>query len=394
LNHVDDHPGAVLLGGDFVSVGAARNLAAHGIKVCIIGDTDCVAQFSRSVSQFIKFPKDLKHDDLPDYLMKVAEKHSIRGWVLFALYDEHVRILSQHDPRLAEYYILTTPPWETYKLFYDKRLTYALAREADVAIPDTHVSGMADQLADLNLDFPVVLKPAIASRFIWITKKKAHRADNLQELQCHYEKMLGIIDPSEVIVQALLPEPSRNLFSFAGYFREGEPIATLSAKRTRQFPIEFGWTSSFVEVVENPELRALACQLLRSTKYTGFVEVEFMWNEKHGRFELLEVNARLWAWHGLAIAAGLDLPYTAFAYAIGQTPTPGVVRQGMKWIKFVSDLRAATQEIRSGKLTIQQYLSSLCGPKTFSIFSLSDPVPFIVLIFIKVRDQLKNMACL
>ncbi|MFC1736528.1 hypothetical protein ACFL1X_10435 [Candidatus Hydrogenedentota bacterium] len=390
MNHIQDLPGAVVLGGDFASLEVTRNLAAHGIRVCVIDKAGYVARFSRSVDQFLKLPKELKPDDLPDYLIEIAEKHHIRGWVLFALNDDHVRILSQHAPRLAEYYLLTTPPWETYKLFYDKRLTYTLAREANIAIPDTHVPGNADQLAALNIGFPVVLKPAIASRFIWIAKKKAYRANNLQELQRYYEEMSRIIDPSEVIVQALLPDPSRNLFSFGGYFKEGEPIAALSAKRTRQYPIEFGWTSSFVEVVELPELRALACQLLRSTNYTGLAEVEFMWNEERERFELLEVNARLWAWHGLAIAAGLDVPYTAFAYAIGQAPAPGVVRYGMKWIKFVADMRAATQVIRSGKLSVRQYLSSLRGPKTFSIFSLSDPAPFIMLMFMRVLERLKK----
>ncbi|MCK7505151.1 MAG: hypothetical protein MZV70_14420 [Desulfobacterales bacterium] len=149
--------------------------------------------------------------------------------------------------------VLTTPPWETVRFLYDKRLTYTLAQEVGVAMPYSHVPGSGDQLASLELDFPVVLKPAISDRLMRITNRKAFRADNRQELQSLHERMSQMIGPSEVIVQDFLPEPSKNLFSFAGYFKKGETLAGLSVKRTRQLPRDSGRTSSFVEVVEVPE---------------------------------------------------------------------------------------------------------------------------------------------
>jgi predicted ATP-grasp superfamily ATP-dependent carboligase len=204
--------------------------------------------------------------------------------------------------------------------------------------------------------------------------------------------MARIIGPTHVIVQDFLPEPSKNLFSFAGYFREGEPIAGLSAKRTRQLPTDFGRTSTFVEAVEVPELRGLASQLLRAIGYTGLAEVEFMWNEEHARFELLEVNPRFWAWHGLAIDSGLDLPYMAFAEATGQNSTFGSMLRCIKWVRFLTDVRAAAHEIRSGRLSIRQYLSSLRGPTTFAVYSPLDPMPSILEPFLLLMDHLIRRA--
>lgn len=368
----------MILGGGYATLGAARNLAEYGIKVCVLGPATSVARFSRSVSQFSRWPRKLNGEGLPDYLVKIAEKYRMRGWVLFPCCDEHLRILSQHRMQLSEYYVLTTPQWETVRFLYDKRLTYALAREAGVAIPRSYVPGSADRLAFLDADFPVVLKPAMTPRFMDITDRKAYRADNRQELLSLYETMSQIIGPSEVIVQDFLPEPSKNLFSFSGYFRKGEPIAGLSVKRMRQLPMDFGKYSTFVKVVEIPELRELASQLLRTIQYTGLAEVEFMWDMKQARFNLLEVNARLWAWLSLAIAAGLDLPYIAFADALGQNPSIGAIRDGTTWIRFLTDVRAAVQAIRSGKLRIWQYLTSLRNTTAFAVFSPSDPIPFMV----------------
>ena len=325
-----DSPGAVILGGGFAVLAAARNLAERGVKVCVLGPATSSARFSRAVSVFASWSSGLKDEELPEYLVKSAEQCRVRGWVLFPCSDEHVRIVAQHRALLAEHYVLTTPPWETARVFYDKRLTYALAREVGVAIPRSNVPGGADQLAELDVEFPVVLKPAITPHLMAVTNRKAYRADNWGALQRLYESMSHVIGPSEVIVQECLPEPSKNLFSFAGYFREGEPVVGLSAKRTRQLPRDFGWTSTFVEAVEMPELKELASQLLRAVDYTGLAEVEFMWNLKRARFELLDVNTRLWAWHGLAIASGLDLPYLAFADALGRNTSIGTVRKGTK----------------------------------------------------------------
>jgi len=395
LNQVHEEPGAVILGGLINSLGAARCLAGHGVKVCLLlGRPPSPAQYSRSVNQSAVWSVEPQHEDFPACLAEMAGRLGIRGWVLFPCSDPLLRIVSQHHALLSEHYVLTVPPWETTRFLYDKRLTCSLARETWVAIPRTHVPGNADRLAVLDIDFPVILKPAISQRLVRTFKKKAFRAGSRKELQNLYEIMARAIGSSEVIVQELLPDPARNLFSFAGYFRDGEPIVGLSAKRTRQFPREFGMHSTFVEVVDVPELGQLAGQLLRAVRYTGLAEVEFMWDAKQARFKLLEVNARLWGWHSLAVAAGLDLPYVAFADALGKNPSLGTPRKGTKWVRLLTDGRSAVQGIRAGTLSVRQYLASLRGVTAFAVFSISDPVPFIVqpflILFRRVRRRLSR----
>lgn len=390
MNHIHESPGAVIIGGGFAGVELARNLDKYAVKVCVLGSVTSVARFSRSVGRFVKLPRGLKDEELLDFLIAMAEKCRVRGWVLIPCIDEHLRILTQHSARLAEYFVLAAPPWEMVKYFYDKRLTYALAREVGIPMPYSCVPGNIEQLDSLAIELPVVIKPAITSHFMRTSHRKAYLANDRHELHKFYEMMSQVIPSSEVIVQEFLPEPSKNLFSFAGYFRQGEPIVGLSVKRTRQFPRDFGRASSFVEVIELPELGELASQLLRTIHYTGLAEVEFMWSVKHARFELLEVNPRIWAWHGLAIAAGLDIPYVAFADALGLNAPIGIASQGTKWVRPWTDVRAAVQEIISGILSIRQYLRSLCGKTAFSIFSLSDPIPFIAEPLLLLFNRLKK----
>jgi predicted ATP-grasp superfamily ATP-dependent carboligase len=391
-----DFPSAVILGGSFATLGAASNLAKHGIEVCVLAPAESVARFSRSVQRFVVSPSGLLDEELPDYLIQIAKQHRLQGSVLFPVDDEQVRVVALNKSKLTEHYILTTPDWDTVRVLYDKRLTYELARQAGVPIPCSHVPGSAEQLARIAMEFPLILKPACSARLLSVTNRKAYRADNREELHKHYEKMSRIIGPSEVIVQELLPEPWRNLFSFAGYFRNGEPVVGLSARRTRQLPHDFGRSSTFVQSVDVPELNKWSGQLLRTIRYTGLAEVEFMWNPKRDRFELLEVNPRLWAWHSLLIGAGIDLPFFAFAEALGQRPAIGLLRPGAKWVRLLTDVRAAAQGMAAGSLGLRQYMASLRGTTAFAVFSLSDPLPGMVepflLLFGRLRAwQLKYM---
>lgn len=370
-------PGAMIIGGSFHSLGAARNLAKHGVSVCIINSGVCVSQFSRHVRCFLKCPPIDDDAYFVEYLLRIAAERGMDGWVLFPSTDDTVRILAQYQKCLGEHYIVTVPPWESVQFLYDKRLTHRLAEERQVPMPKTHNPQDEDELISLNLEFPLVLKPAISKHFMAATKKKAYRADNKEELIHFYKRASEIIDPSEILIQELIPGRAENLYSYVGFFKDGIPSVGLSARRLRQHPMEFGRASTYVEVVYLPELERLATQLLTGIGFTGLAEVEFMYDRKDGRFELLEVNPRIWGWHTITIRAGLDLPYLAYANAIGETVPVGSVREGVKWVRFMTDIPTVVSEILSGRLTVQQYLASMSGNIEFAVLSFSDPLPFV-----------------
>jgi D-aspartate ligase len=370
-------PGAVIAGGHFLSLGAARNLAGYGIPVWVVDSEPCVAQFSRRVQRFLRCPPSEDEAGFLSFLLQLAANAEFEDWVLFPSTDDHVRIFAQHHEPLSRHYRLTIPPWDVVQYLYDKRLTQRLAASSGVPMPGTYCAGDIRELAALDVDFPLVLKPAITKHLMSVTKKKAYRANDRQELLALYEMMAGLMDPSEILIQDLIPGRAEKLFSYAGYFKAGVPVAGLSAKRSRQHPMDFGRASTFVEVVDIPELEELATQLLLGLSYTGLAEVEFMYDERDKRFELLEVNPRIWGWHTIAVRAGLDLPYFAYADAIGLEVPVRQPRAGVKWVRLVTDVPTALGEIRGGRLSVRQYLASLSGDLEFDVLSASDPLPFL-----------------
>ena len=370
--------GAIILGGHFLGLGAVRYLARAGIPVWVLDTEVCVAQFSRHTAGFLRCPRPANAAALQTFLLEIAGSRNLQGWVVFPCTDEFVRVLARGHESLSRQYVLITPPWEIAQFLYDKRLTHRLALQQDVPIPETHNPGNLDALAALDIEPPVVLKPAITSHLMDVTKKKAYRADNREALLATFQMMAGVIDPSEILIQELIPGRAANLYSFFGLFKDGEVVAGCSARRSRQHPMEFGRASTFVETVSLPELGALATRFLTGIGYSGLAEVEFMYDPKHGRYELLEVNPRIWGWHTLASRAGVNLMHLAYAQAIGEPVSAEPFRVGAKWVHLLTDIPTAAQEIWHGKLSVRDYLQSMRGSKEFAVFSLSDPLPVIM----------------
>jgi D-aspartate ligase len=370
--------GAIILGGHFLGLGAVRYLARAGIPVWVLDTEVCVAQFSRHTAGFQRCPRPTDAAEFRTFLLDIAASRNLKGWVVFPCTDEFVRALAQGHERLGKEYVLTTPSWEVARFLYDKRLTHRLALQQGVPTPETDNPSDLETLAALDIEYPVVLKPAITSHLMDVTKKKAYRADDRETLLATFQMMAGVIDPSEILIQELIPGRAANLYSFFGLFKDGEVVAGFSARRSRQHPMEFGRASTFVETVAVPELGGLATRLLTAIGYSGLAEVEFMYDPKHGRYELLEVNPRIWGWHTLASRAGVNLMHLAYAQAIGEPVSAGPFRVGAKWVHLLTDIPTAAQEIWHGKLSMRDYLQSMRGSKEFAVLSLSDPLPVII----------------
>jgi predicted ATP-grasp superfamily ATP-dependent carboligase len=161
-------------------------------------------------------------------------------------------------------------------------------------------------------------------------------------------------------------------------WNRGEAIVSLVARRTRQLPINFGRSSTFVETVEQEQVEELACRFLKSLDYTGVVEVEFKYDRRDCRYKLLDVNGRFWTWNGIGALAGVDFPYLAWRQALGETVSPSRARTGVAWVHASRDFIGAFQEMSRGTLTLADYLEGFRKPLAFANFAFDDPLPAIV----------------
>ena len=82
---------------------------------------------------------------------------------------------------------------------------------------------------------------------------------------------------------------------------------------------------------------------LRGLGFHGLSQVEFKRDARDGAYRLMEVNPRLWQWHGLAAACGVDLPRIAYWDLLGARLPPARQNGSAKrWaITFHAGMRPA-----------------------------------------------------
>jgi D-aspartate ligase len=261
---------------------------------------------------------------------------------------------------------------------FDKRLTYELAARLGLDHPWTYRCGTREDVAALECEFPVVLKPAVKTSFNRFTRARAWLVNNRGELLKRYEEAVNLVSADVVLIQQMIPGGNENQFSYAALYSDGQPIASLVARRTRQFPADFGQGSSLVETEECDEVERAAERLLGAIRYTGIVEVEFKFDHRDSTYKLLDINPRIWSWHTLAVKAGVDFPYLLWHLAHNQPIERIRGKPGVKWVRMVRDLAAAAQEVWSGRLTPESYLRSIADVSSFAIFSTDDPIPALL----------------
>lgn len=375
--HQQRMPGAVLLGSDFKALGVARSLGHRGIPSVVIDNIPRSAWFSRYVVKRFKWHSQMDDPEFISFLLSLGKKHHLEQWVLFPMQDEAVQLVACNTRQLTQIYTLVTQEWDIVQWANDKRRTYQMARETGVPYPCTHYPANEDELAEVNVPFPVIIKPAISVRLQYSTHLKALPAQSRQELLMQYRRAGEYIHPDEMMVQEIIPGDGRTQYSLAAFCKEGRILASMTARRTRQYPIDYGLGSSFVEAVPVPALSELAEKLLGFMRVTGMVEVEFKLDERDQQYKLLDINLRPWGWHTLCIACGLDFPYLQYCDALGQEQRSIVTtpHYDYHWVRLLTDIPAGLQEIRAGITTPHRYLRSLLGKTVFSVLDWRDPLP-------------------
>lgn len=370
--------GGLILGGAHGGLAMARSLGRHGIPVAFVTENHLITKFSRYV-QFSARWHGPAADNAAAELIDIGRRHGLAGWVLMPAGDAEALMIARHRDELTGFFRVTTPDWSTAQWALDKHLTYQRAGELGIAYPRSYRPASRQEVADLDCRFPLVMKPASHSETNAFTLGKVWRVDDKAELLARYDQAVAATGgSSNIVLQELIPGTGTSQFSYAALWDRGRPLASLVARRLRQYPIEFGYTSTFVETTDNADVEAAAVRFLQSIDYSGLVEIEFKYDSRTQRYMLLDVNIRSWTWIALGRRAGLDFPYMAWQLATGQPVTAGHARTGVAWMHLSRDFIAGLQEVSAGRISPMDYLRTLRASTEFAAFALDDPLPGIV----------------
>jgi predicted ATP-grasp superfamily ATP-dependent carboligase/thymidylate kinase len=373
-------PHAVVVGLDHMNgVQTARILARRGVPVIgVANDRDHYCCRTR-VCQRILFV------DAGEAVVAALEELGPTlpdKAVLFPCTDMHVLLLSRYRDRLEQWFHLVLPAPETVEMLMDKVAFYRFAQQNELPIPNTALlySREDAERAATELSFPCVLKPPLSADPMWeqTSKLKAYVVSTPAEFLATYDRHASLANV--LIAQEWIEGPSSNLYSCNCYFgRDGRPVATFVARKLRQWPPETG-ESCLGEECRNDDVLEETIRLFKSVEFRGLAYLEMKRDSYTDRHFIVEPNVgRPTGRSAIAEAGGVELLYAMYCDALGwPSPSNVVQRYGnAKWMDIRRDLQSAVYEWRHGSLTLGQWWRSIHGPKTFALFSWTDPGPFL-----------------
>jgi len=370
--------GAVLLGGSHGTIALARLLARQGLDVRFFTDDTPLPRFSRAISAAHRWPGADEPARALAFLEERAARDGLEGYLLIPSTDADVRLVSLEHERLSQTFTVMVPPWGRLRWAGDKALTYARAAELGLAIPATHAIAGRAEAVTAEFDYPVALKPAMRLAPNRFTRDKVWRAENREAFIRLYNAAADLVGEEGVVVQELIPGGGECQLSYGALWWHGRPVAGFTARRLRQYPIEFSYTSTYVETIEDAEVRVASETFLSSCGHHGLVEIEYKRDPRTGALKMLDVNPRPWTWFGLADAAGLDFGALIAALARGEE-VPGMsARPDVGWLFAQRDVVVAAQLALAGGFDFGAWARSWSRARTVATFSFTDPLPAIV----------------
>ncbi len=253
-------------------------------------------------------------------------------------------------------------------------------------------SRFGQRCAALGIDVPRTLQPADRADILAFAREVGlpcivkPRAGHLWRQRLRGQKLLTpateaellhaldeiIGDPTAVVLQELIAGPESNLLVGAVWADQQAKVRhVLTARKVRQFPRQFG-SGSLVRTEALPEVAALSRDIVQRMGYGGVCGTEFKLDQRTGKLQLIEINARPTLWYDLCRAAGVHL-LPAHASDLAGLP-PVVVqpqRDGVVWRYGVRDAIALAQ---AGTEPLLRALTGEPLPDTDAVFSWRDPL--------------------
>lgn len=379
LQRSDDVPGVIILGGAHGALAIARSLGRRAIPSIVVTDDHPLPKFSRYVRKRFDWPGPAS-PHAAAWLIELAAREQLSGWMLIPCADGDVRMIASNIDALSQTFRLTSCGWDDLKHLCDKQLLPQLAATCGVDFPKAYTIDSAAEAQALDVQFPVVLKPATRESANAFTLAKAWRADSRDELIARFQQAASLVGGKNVVVQEFVPGGGEAQFSYTAVWHRGEPVMEMTARRTRQFPVEFSYTSTFVETIDRSAVVESSRRMLASIGFRGLVEIEYKFDARDGRHKVLDVNPRAWSWLALAEAAGRNMPLALYQTALGHVPdAPATSPRHVGWIHGFRDVLAFLQLLRRRELGAVAYLRSLWTlPLVCASFALDDPMPGLV----------------
>jgi predicted ATP-grasp superfamily ATP-dependent carboligase len=347
------------------TLGIARSLAARGHEVHVIARSSLAPSVhSRAVHRWHAAPS-TSDPGFDDALLGVAA--SIAPASLIAVGSGSVAAADRVRDRLPAGVVLALPPRASLEIANDKARTAETARGAGVVTPREIVVSDVEcaRSAWDRLGSPMVLKSRREEG-----RKVVRYVRDASGIERAFVEVRAL-SPAGVLAQEYVRGDG---FGFSALYWKGRRLRRFMHRRVREWPPTGGTSACAESVPDCPELERAGGALLDALEWNGVAMVEFKGSPAPGKLALMEINAKFWGSHDLALAAGVDFPGDLAALMEGRDLAP---QAPYRRVRFSWPLGGDLWHGIFRPSSLPAVLADALSPRVAHTFRASDPLPHL-----------------
>jgi D-aspartate ligase len=370
------------------AVAIARTLGRLGIPVYLIAQEGVPNPdwWSRYWTNRIRCDFSRSEEELVSFLLDagatIRADHGTPA-ILLTLSDWIAIFIERNCDALREQFVFPQPERPVISALLNKWEMHLLAKAHDIPTSAAALPASFDEIDEFlaRTDFPILMKAADKYVGDPPPTKMIRSRQQLIDLVGDREAGRG---PLNIVLQEYIPGDADSVWMCNGYFgADPDRAVTFTGKKLRQVPAGI---ATLAICLPNETVDAQTRRFMRGVGYRGCVGIGWRYDARDGRYKLLDVNARVSGVFRLFEGTNqMDITRICYRDLTGQEVPATALRPGRKWMRE-EDFKVAATSVRSGQLTMAEWVSSIRGVRERHWFAVDDPLPFVA----RLRDGLRR----
>lgn len=360
------------------ALGIARSAGRLGIPVHRLArERATPITLSRYNRSWTQVPSDASTEQVLELMHETVQR--IGRPLLVPVDDAGSVFVDQNVEQLPDHLFPRQPAGLARRLS-SKQGMYDLCQSHDIPSPQSAFP--ADEREALALceqwQFPIVLKCINAGEAPPGSPRVVIARDLGQLVEAY--RAMEVVGVANVMFQEYVPGTPETIWMFNGYFDANSDCKVgFTGRKIRQSPPYTGATTLGV-CEANDHVLEMTLRFMKEIGYRGIVDMGYRFDERDGRYKLLDVNPRIGATFRLFVGPdGTDVLRAMYLDLTDQQVPATSLQQGRRWLVEHMDLSSSLIYHGRGDLTVTGWLRSFRGVREAAWFATDDPLPFFAL---------------
>jgi predicted ATP-grasp superfamily ATP-dependent carboligase len=276
----------------------------------------------------------------------------------------------------------------------DKTEFHRWAQQHQLPVPESYVVNSREELSHTlrHIEYPIVIKPLFRTPE-WQVHSPVHKIIKLGTSTDIGNLPFDLfVCAPRFLVQRWIAGGDGNVhFCLVYVDRDGHELGYYTGRKLLQWPRLTGSTAIGIGT-DDAEVHKLTQRALGAAGFRGLGSLEV---KKSGdQYYITEPTVgRNNLQSYIAVAGGVNLTQTAFLDAIGQRrPVDDGHRKKAAWIEEYFAMLAVRDSVQQGDGELRNIVRAMTGRVSFASFSVSDPIPFVLLCREMLRGRMRRLS--